>query len=136
MSARRTCAAGAMLAAALWLAGCGEPTSIPPLGQVLVSFATPHEDDGAAVLVLRGPSFTTARPARSAHRIHWKINAPDELRAIVLGGITSGAILAVDIPDVRRVDDYTATLLDVAAADDSLREDLSAYSIAVVPDTD
>lgn len=130
---------GAVLLAGALLAGCGEdsdPTSIPTPGQILVTLATPNADDGSALLQVTGPGFTAARPTSVSSEIFWRLSATGEIRVIVLGGLASGPILAVDVPDVGRAGAYSATLLEVAATDDVLRGDLSTYSIAVEPGSD
>lgn len=116
------------------LGGCGEdsdPTSVPSPGQVIVTLSTPHQDDGAALVRVTGPGFTTARPVSASSDVFWRLTASGELRAIVIGGLASGPILTVDVPDTSRSGAYTATLLEVAATDDLLRADLSGYAISV-----
>ncbi len=127
--------AGAVLLASILIAACGDdsgPTSVATPGPILVSLTTPHTDDGAALLLVTGPGFASAGAASASHTVHWKITAPNELRAIVLRGLSSGPILRVDVPDVRKVADYEATLVEVAdRLDDQLRADLAGYSLSV-----
>ena len=51
---------------------------------------------------------------------------------VVVGELKSGAIVRFDVPDINRVEKYSAAIVEVAGVDNSLRDDLDEYSIQVV----
>ncbi|HUF50620.1 MAG TPA: hypothetical protein VMN60_07305 [Longimicrobiales bacterium] len=124
---RLTCAALLVIAAG---AACGDDNAGPPTpGTLLLSLTTPAADDGAVLVRLTGPGITGVQPASSSHQLFWRLASEEEARAIVIGGIQSGPLLTVHVPDVRRASEYAAELGEVAALSDSLRAAITGYSL-------
>jgi len=126
------------LVAALLLPGCGddkEPTASDKAGQLRVVLTTPNAgQDGAAVIVLNGPTAPRNVTAGSGLNL-WggPVNTPQATIALT-GVLNAGPILVLDVDDVTRAGEYSATLREVSSADESvaLRTDLSGYSLTVM----
>jgi len=126
---------GAVVAAAvtMLLAGaCADDPAAPPIpGMLLVSLNTPAADDAAVLLRVQGPGIQGVASTNSNHRLFWRLAADDEANVIVLGGLASGPVLTVQVPDVRAAAEYTVTVAEVAAANDALRASLEGYAATV-----
>lgn len=128
---RRTALAATLLTVAATAACDDDPTGVTAVpGSLLVSLETPHTDDGAALVVLTGPGLLSARQASDRHDLFWRVVSSSEIRVIVTGGLSSGPIFSVDVPDIGK-SGYSASLVDVAASDDRLRSDLSGYRVVL-----
>ncbi len=108
--------------------GC-EPTDPtchqPAGGQIALRITTPHNDDRAMVLTIRGEF--TATHALTGYRL---FQAADARTFIVIStGVMQreSIVLTIDVPDLARLASYSATITDVAASDYRLRLDLSGY---------
>lgn len=134
--ARRWMAAAAALALA---AGCadrkpGGGVTDPPVPGVLVAtLVTPHEDDRALVVELRGPGIAEVQAAPgSGHTLHSR-SADGAVRAAVFGRLQAGALLRFRVPDVGAASRYSARVLEASGADNTLRVDAGAYRLDVAP---
>jgi hypothetical protein len=117
------------------LAACRDGTAPPPPSSsprlLTIALQTAHADDGALVITLRGPDVTDIRAASASYLAYTRSVAPDEARIVVLGDLSGGALLALEIGPGHQLADYTATVEDAATRADQLREDLAGYTLTV-----
>lgn len=132
MTARRfTALVGVLLA----LHGCGgddpsKPDTGPTPGTLSVNLTVPAGgDDGAVLLEVSGPAITGVTAAGSLELFDSGPGASHKI--IVVGDIRTGTVLRVQVPDVGRVDGYSARLLQVAGHDHALG-DPARYGVEVV----
>ncbi len=122
--------------AALALA-CGEDevTSVRPVpGTLVVSLTTPNADDGAVAITVSGEGMTNVAAGSPSYAIFTRSPSPSLLKAAVVGGITGGALLSFDVPDLAKADRYHAAISEVADRGNALRGlPLTGYSVTVVP---
>ena len=116
---------------------CGDdPTAPAPVaGQLRISLATPAGAESGLVLTIAGPSLpgpATLHAAAPDALIFARATA-GTLRVAVFGPLRAGHLLRVPVPDVGAADRYSATLVEVAAPDYSLRE-LAGYTVTVAPE--
>lgn len=110
--------------------GCGGSDSTGPVaGTVTVSLVTPNADDGAVLLTLTGPNLANAKSASSAYRLYWRLVSPGEVRAIVVGNLTAGAVLTVDVDDVGKVGQYNGSVVEAASRSDVVRASAAGYGV-------
>ena len=131
-----------MLALSLALLGiaCGDKKDAtspggPEPGTLRVVLATPNGDnDGAAVVILSAPAAPTAVTAATGLEL-WGGPVQTAVDTIALTGtLSAGTILTLQVADVGRVADYTATLREVANRDSTVAlRDLTGYALTVVP---
>jgi hypothetical protein len=123
-------ARGAALAGVLALAACdgggGGGTGVEP-GVLTVRLDTPAADDRAITLTVSGPGIT-GPAAEGAYLVHTRM-VDGTLRAAVFGTLADGALLRFNVPDVKAASSYTATIVDVAAADNQLRGSKTGYTL-------
>jgi hypothetical protein len=109
---------------------CGGNSSTGPVaGTVTVSLVTPNSDDGVVLVTLTGPSFTTAQSASSAYHVYWRLVSAGEVRAIVVGNVTAGAVLTVNVDDVGKVAQYSGTVVEAASRSDVVRPSVEGYGV-------
>ena len=132
---RRMMRGVAVLAAAglMVLAGaCSDDVVEPPIpGMLLVSLGMTTTDDDGVLLKVTGPGIQSVGATNSVHEVFWRLASEGEAHVIVLGGLTGGPLVTVQVPDVRQATEYTATVMDVAARSDAVREQLSGYQATV-----
>jgi hypothetical protein len=128
---RRALAVAASLSALL---ACGENRTQPALPETAaISWSSPAADDGAVMVVVRGPGLGTAVPGSSPHRVYSRATGPDELRIIVVGDLEPGPLFTLQVEPGTPVSAFSATLEQVAARNDTLRPNLSGYTVTVGP---
>lgn len=108
--------------------GGGGPTQP---GTLTLRLTTPHDDDGAIVFELSGPPVDDATAAGASLRLFTRRVNDATIRGAVLGTLANGAVVALQVPDVDAVAEYTVRVLEVADRGDALRDDLTGYVIAV-----
>ena len=114
------------------LTACGDDTAEPPIpGSLLLSVTTPATDDGAIMVRVTGPGIMGVQPTSSGQDLFWRLSSEDEVRAIVIGAVQTGPLLTVQVPDVNRVEEYTAQVGEVAAESDAIRSALTGYSLSL-----
>jgi hypothetical protein len=97
-----------------------------------IDLATPHTDDGAVVVTLRGPDVSNLQPASPAYLAYSRaVSGASEVRLIVVGDLKGGALATVSIAPGHQLSDYSAVIQQVAARSDTLRTDLSGYQVSV-----
>lgn len=122
-----TGAAGALLACG----GGGSEPNEPLPGVLTVSLTTPNADDAALLLTLTGPAAPSAVTAADPALRVFLAGPPGPATSLVVtGAMTDGAILTLQVPDVRQVKEYTATLVEVASTTYQVRP-LTGYRLRV-----
>lgn len=107
----------------------------PRAGRLIVNLVTPNSDDGAVRITFTGPQVTTPQADPSTNFLVYSTQkSPRTLDVIVVGDLTAGATFSVPVTDVDRVGEYSATVTEVAAADDTMRNDLTGYGASLVAD--
>lgn len=99
---------------------CGDNPVVPKprAGSVTVSLTTPNADDGVVLLALFGPGFTNLKPASASYRVYSLAASPTEIRILVVGDLSTGALLSLDIDDPARIAEYHGTVIQAASRDD------------------
>ncbi len=132
--ARRAWAA-LVLGGALLAPGCGgDDTTGPPApkaGQLTVNIATSGAGGSAFLVTLRGEGITDPTAANSGHQIY-SFAAGGSLRVAVIGTVSSGPLLRFRVPDLDKASGYSATLDEVAGADNVLQSP-SGYTLTIAP---
>ncbi len=131
---RRSGFSAALLVAALAAAACGGDstgTQAADPGLVTVSLVTPNTDDGAVLLSLSGTSVSDLQSASGSYRVYWRLAAPGEVRAVVVGNIAAGPIFTATVPDRRALGQVTAAVAEVASRSDVLRASVSGYQLSI-----
>jgi len=124
-------------------AACGDsdpvqPPPDPPVpGLVVVSLSTPAQDDGAALFTITGPGLSTVQSANANYNLAWRLVSSGEVRILVVGDITSGPVVTMQVGDVRRIGEYTGTTIEVADRTGALRSTVSdrilSFSTGALP---
>jgi hypothetical protein len=120
---------GLSLALFGWALGCGGGSTGPKAGTATVSLVTPNADDGAVLLTLTGPGLANAQTASSSYQVYWRAVSASEVRAIVVGNLTAGALLTVSVDDVGKIGQYGGTVVDAASSADVSRASLAGYRV-------
>ncbi len=112
-------------------AACGdsdpvEPPPAPPIpGLMVVSLSTPAQDDGAALFTITGPGLSIVQTANANYHLAWRLVSGSEVRILVVGDITSGPVVTMQVGDVRRLGEYAGTIIEVADRTGALRGSVS-----------
>lgn len=117
------------------LAACGGGGSTGPVAGLLkVKLATTPNSglDGAILLTVTGPVVPTGAAAQTGFRL-FGTPAATTNKFAVTGTLATGSILfTIDVPDINKFRQYTATVQQVAASSNyALRSTLSAYTLSV-----
>jgi hypothetical protein len=135
MTTPTTARVGAIAAACVTVAsllGCGDAPAEPPQpGTVAVILTTPNADDGAILFSIAGGTVQGPAATSPSHRVFSRATGATSTTVVVVGNLAAGPVLLFDVRDVRTVDDFTSTVLEVAARDNSLRASLAGYSLEV-----
>ena len=128
-----TGAAGMVTLLAVMSCGPDAPIGLPEPGALVVSLATPHGDDGAVVFSLRGEEMGPPVALNPAHSVFVLSQDTDRgvIRIAVIGERLTGQLVAFDVPDVRRVKAYSATVVEVADHANLVRDELQGYQARV-----
>ena len=107
----------------------GPPVPPPPplVTEATVSLSTPHDDDGAIVLSVRGPDLTTFKAASPSYVLYSRVASAQEARLIVIGDIGAGPLLTIQLATAHELSAYAVSVETVAMRSDSLRADLTGY---------
>ena len=129
-----TCMIAVRCAALVSLLACGavapEPVT-PEAGTVAVILTTPNADDGAILFSIVGDTVARPRAAAPSHRVFYRATGAITTAVVVVGDLTTDPVLLFDVPDLNRVDDLDAIVLEVAGRDNTLRPSLSGYRLEV-----
>ena len=126
---RRTLAG---LAVALVVACSGDGTG-PVAGTLKVNLTTPNSgQDGAAVVVLSGPAVPAAVSAGTGLVLWGGPVTTATAKVVVTGTLATGTILTLQVDDVNKVSQYSATVQQVAQSSSpfGLRS-LTGYALSV-----
>jgi hypothetical protein len=123
-----------LVAGALALASstCNDsPTgaSQPVKGFLEISMTTPTNDDGGIMLVVSGGVVDSVRS--SYPNVLSRSESASSTRIIVGGNLTGGKIVEIWVPDTRKVADYSATVLEVAARGNFTQRATGGYTLTV-----
>jgi hypothetical protein len=129
MNALRWTGIGVSLAVLAGAACGGGNSTGPKAGTATVSLVTPNSDDGAVLLTLTGPGLANVKSASSSYHVDWRVVSPSEVRAIVVGNLSAGAVLTVDVDDVGKVGQYGGTVVEAASRLDVVRGSTSGYGV-------
>ena len=120
------------LAAAL---SCDDPAAphVPVPGWIEVGLISPAGSEAALVLVVTGPAFPLADEVAGASGDLAVFARRDgtALRVAVFGPLAGGPIVRFPVADTAGAAAYDAALVEVAAPDHALREDLAGYALVV-----
>lgn len=112
--------------------GCGSDNAVAPKpegGSVTVSLTTPNTDDGAVLVALFGPGFTNIQPASASYRVYSLTASPTEVRILVVGDLSTGALLSLDIGDAAKIAEYHGTVIQAASRDDIVHTVSTDYDL-------
>ena len=118
------------------VAACADsPTAPqPPIpGELTLSWITPHADDAAAMIRVVVPSGTTTPSVVAASEgieIFYRRSA-DTIFVAVFGELSSQPLVKIEVPNVRRVNEFSAQLIDVADTNDAVRSSITGYALTI-----
>jgi len=115
------------------LAACGGGGTGPVAGILKVKLATTPNSglDGAVLLTVTGPVIPTGAAAQAGFRLFGTPVATTNKFAVT-GTLSTGAILfTIDVPDINKVSQYSATIQQVAASSNYALRTLGGYSLTV-----
>ena len=122
--------AAALLATAV---ACGKDNSAPVAGILKITLATTPNSglDGGLLLSVSGPAVPSGAAAQTGFRLFGPLTATTNKLAVT-GTLATGAILfTIDVPDINKVSQYHAAVLQVAASSNFGLRSLSGYSLSV-----
>lgn len=116
----------------LLLAACQDkPTDPPKPGVLTVTFTSPYADDRAVIVAVTGPaSIDGVQAPQSSYVVHSR-GSGSSFKAAVFGPLADGALLRFQVPDVKQANGYSATLVQVADADNQVRTSLGEYTLSI-----
>ena len=101
-------------------------------GILKVNLTTPHSGaDRAILLTVSGPGTLVSATPRSGLR-PFSQSFSTTSKVALTGTLTTGTILTIEVPDISKASQYTATAQQVATPAYQLRS-LTGYSLTVVP---
>jgi hypothetical protein len=114
-------------------AACADATSSPVRTPTALrlDLQTPQSDDGALVIALHGPDISSMEAASPAYLVYSRSGTAQETRVIVLGDLKAGPLLTLHIAPGHQLAEYSATIEQVAARNDTLRDQLFGYWLTV-----
>jgi len=114
------------------LAGCaGDATAPPTPGTLTIRLATPNQNDGAVVVVVSGGPVNTVHAAGAFEVARQTDGAGTHV--LVVGDLTEGPLVTIDIPDRSRANAYLATLEQVADRTTFALLDPASYHLTIAP---
>ena len=108
---------------------CGDNPIAPQAGNVTVSLTTPNADDGVVLVALFGPGFSTVKPASTSYRVFSLTASPTEVHVLVVGDLSTGALLTLNVNDPSRIGDYHGTVIQAASRSDEVRTVSTGYDL-------
>ena len=116
------------------LAACGgdggTADPVPEPGTLVVSLTTPNADDAAILLRITGPGITQVAAANAGQYMKVLLEG-DDLTAVLVGDLASGALIRFHVPDVGAVASYASSVLQVANETNALRGSTGGYLLAL-----
>lgn len=120
------------------LGACGDDASplsqdAPAPGLVTLQLSTPNADDGALSVVLQGDGIEEPVAVNASHQLFTTDDpSSGEVRLALVGNGLSGGLVQFRVPDVTRLQSYTASLIQVADESSNLRSSLAGYRVGIV----
>lgn len=115
------------------LAACGGGSTGPVAGLLKIKLATTPNSglDGALLLTVTGPVVPTGATALTGFRLFGTPVAATNKFAVT-GTLATGSILfTIDVPDINKVSQYSATIQQVAASSNFALRSTSGYTLKV-----
>jgi hypothetical protein len=113
----------------------GGPTEpegpVPTAGTLSLQLSTPNANDGGVMFTISGGTINSV--SSSNYTIFTAQPGPTIRKVVVAGNLTNGVLVTIAVPDVALAGQYTAVLEQVAARDTYAQQDLSGYTLQVVP---
>lgn len=106
----------------------------PQAGSLTFDLVTPRADDGAVqfkVTTVTPNTVTGVSAACTGCNIFSEAVSDTEIRGVVTGQLSAGALISVGVSDVKSSESFTAQVVAVASRDYALRP-ASNYSLEVV----
>ena len=122
--------AAALLATSV---ACSKDNTGPVAGILKIKVATTPNSglDGAVLLSLTGPVIPTGAAAQTGFRLFGTPTATTNTYAVT-GTLSSGSILfTINVPDINKVSQYSASVLQVAASSNFALRSTSGYALSV-----
>ncbi len=115
------------------VAGCKDDVVQPPppvrTGVLHVRLSTPNMDDGGVLFTVSGGAIDSVQ--ERAFPLYSLRLSQDRWRLLVVGELATGIVADIWVPDVTRVDAYSATVEQVAARATYAQRTLDGYSVRV-----
>jgi hypothetical protein len=106
----------------------------PEPGRLAVTLVSPHADDGAVLISLRGPNIGSVLPADPSYHIFSASGEENgELRLAVLGERVADVLVTFEVPDIRQANRYSATVINAADHSNALRAETAEYMLRIHP---
>ena len=102
-------------------------------GTVILRLTTPHADDGAMTFEVSGPPIDSATAADASLRLFTRRSNSTTIVGVVVGAVTNGDVVALQVPDVGAASGYTARVLEVADRENVLRASVTGYALTAMP---
>ena len=115
------------------LAACGGGSTGPVAGILKVKLATTPNSglDGAVLLTVTGPVIPSGAAAQAGFRLFGTPTATTNKFAVT-GTLATGSLLfTIDVPDINKVSQYSATIQQVAASSNFALRSLTSYALSV-----
>jgi hypothetical protein len=130
MRTRFVCAAAALLVTL----GCGgENGGTPPQarGDLTLSYVVTGNDVGAVLLTISGGDVEAVTAIPAGVTVSVASQSTGVTRVVVTGGLASGDLLKVRVPDVNAVDEYVVRIEQVAHAETFALLDPTGSSLTI-----
>jgi hypothetical protein len=125
----------AVVAALSVAAGCSNDSTsaVAQPGTLSLRLTTPQVDDGAMTFEVSGPPIDNATAVDASLRLFTRQADGSTLVGAVVGTLTSGTVVTLQVPDVGAAARYTARVVEVADRQNVLRASLAGYALTVAP---
>jgi len=98
-------------------------------GTLAVSLSSPFDNDGAVSFELRGEGITDVTGVAGTEI--FTSEETGRIKVAVVGAALSGDIITFRVPDVTLVEQYRASLVEVADDRNEVRRELTGYTVEV-----
>ncbi len=100
-------------------------------GTLSIRLSTPNANDGGVMFTISGGTINSV--SSSSYTIFTAQPGTSIRKVVVVGSVTNGVLVTIGVPDVSLAGEYTAVLEQVAARDTYAQQDLSGYTLQVLP---
>jgi hypothetical protein len=112
------------------LSACSGGSTGPTAGTLEIRFSSSATDDGAVLFTITGGPIGSVDAV--GYTVYSARPAPNTLRVIVAGNLSSGTIAQLHVPDRDQVSRYSISLDQVASSGTHVERDPKAYGISLV----